>query len=454
MRKYSHIYFIGIGGIGMSALARFFLQEGHDVSGYDKTPSALTDQLSKEGASIHFEDMGDAVAEIFSNNANVLVVYTPAIPAEMGELVYFNSNGYRVLKRAQLLGEITKEQKTLAVAGTHGKTTTSCMLAHVLDASAIKCNAFLGGISTNFNSNYTGNINANYAVVEADEFDRSFLNLSPFASIVTTTDVDHLDIYGDSKEFDEGFKLYARNVSEQGILVVNESVELAHKNLITYGWGEANDYQLIEVRSENGVFMMDISIRGVIWENIILGLPGEHNASNALAVIAILNELKLELTEIRKGLESFRGVKRRFEYQINTNNIIFIDDYAHHPTEINALIDAVKKLYPSKRIKGIFQPHLFSRTKDFFDGFVMELSKFDELILMPIYPAREKPLEGVTSDILLEKITLGDKRLLNADEIINQVTCSPNEVLITIGAGDIDRIVEPLKLKLLGEVVD
>ena len=263
----------GIGGIGMSALARFFLQEGHDVSGYDKTRSALTDQLSKEGASIHFEDMGDAVAEIFSNNANVLVVYTPAIPAEMGELFYFNSNGYRVLKRAQLLGEITKEHQTLAVAGTHGKTTTSCMLAHVLDASAIKCNAFLGGISTNFNSNYKGNINATYAVVEADEFDRSFLNLSPFASTVTTTDADHLDIYGDSKEFDEGFKLYARNVSEQGILVVNESVELAHKNLITYGWGEANDYQLIEVRSENGVFMMDISIRGVIWENIILGLP-------------------------------------------------------------------------------------------------------------------------------------------------------------------------------------
>ena len=438
----------------MSALARFFLQEGYDVSGYDKTPSALTDQLSNEGATIHFEDMGDAIAETFSNSVNVLVVYTPAIPSEMGELVYFKSNGYRVLKRAHMLGEITKEQQTLAVAGTHGKTTTSCMLAHVLDVSSRKCNAFLGGISTNFNSNYKGDVDAAFAVVEADEFDRSFLNLSPFASIVTTTDADHLDIYGDSKEFSEGFRLYAKCVAEQGFLVCHEGVELDHKNLITYGWSEGNDYQLKEVKSEDGVFMMDISVRGVEWNNVVLGLPGEHNALNALAVLAMLNELQFDSSEIRNGLKTFKGVKRRFEYQINNNDIVFIDDYAHHPTEINALIGAVKQLYPGRRVKGIFQPHLFSRTRDFFDGFAEELSKLDELILMPIYPAREKPIEGVTSDRLLTQIENTNKRLLGANDIINEVTCSKNEVLLTIGAGDIDRIVEPLKLKLLGEAVD
>lgn len=437
----------------MSALARYFLQEGYRVSGYDKTPSVLTDQLSKEGASIHFEDLGSRVIESIENRDSVLVVYTPAIPAEMGELAFFKSNGYEILKRAQLLGKITNEQKTLAVAGTHGKTTTSCMLAHVLDVSSMKCNAFLGGISTNFNSNYKGDVDAAFAVVEADEFDRSFLNLSPFASIVTTTDADHLDIYGDSKEFSEGFRLYAKCVAEQGFLVCHEEVELGHKNLITYGWADSNDYQLVRVKSKDGIYMMDVSVRGAVWNDVSLGLPGEHNALNALAVLAMLNELGLEATEIRNGLKTFKGVKRRFEYQIKTEDVVFIDDYAHHPTEIKALINAVRQLYPSKRIKGIFQPHLFSRTRDFFDGFAEELSKLDELILMPIYPAREKPITGVTSDRLLTEIKSTDKKLLSPDDIIKEVTCSKNEVVLTIGAGDIDRIVEPLKLKLQGEVV-
>jgi UDP-N-acetylmuramate--alanine ligase len=454
LKQYTHIYFIGIGGIGMSALARYFLQEGYRVSGYDKTPSLLTDQLSSEGASIHFEDLGATVADRFEHKESVLVVYTPAIPSEMGELNYFQSEGYEVLKRAQLLGRITKEQQTLAVAGTHGKTTTSSMLAHVLDASSRKCNAFLGGISTNFNSNYKGDVEAAFAVVEADEFDRSFLNLSPFASIVTTTDADHLDIYGDSKEFSEGFRLYADCVSELGFLVCYEEVELNHKSVIRYGRGNENDYQLLQVRSERGRFTMDVSVKGAVWSDVLLGLPGEHNALNALAVLAMLNELGFSSGEIRNGLKTFKGVKRRFEYQLNTEDIIFIDDYAHHPTEISALVGAVKQLYPDKRIKGIFQPHLFSRTRDFFDGFAEELSKLDELILMPIYPAREKPIEGVTSERLLLEIEGVHKKLLSADDIINEVTCSKNEVLLTIGAGDIDRIVKPLKLKLQGETVD
>ncbi len=438
----------------MSALARYFLQEGYEVSGYDKTPSALTDQLVKEGASIHFEDLGNTVAGYFGDKQTVLVVYTPAIPVEMGELVFFQSNGYRVLKRAQLLGEITKEQQTLAVAGTHGKTTTSCMLAHVLDVSSKKCNAFLGGISTNFNSNYRGDVNASFAVVEADEFDRSFLNLSPFASIVTTTDADHLDIYGDSNEFSEGFRLYAKCVANQGFLVCHEGVELEHENVISYGWSSSNDYQLIKVRSEQGLYMMDVLVNGVAWEKVVLGLPGEHNALNALAVLAMLNKLGFEPSEIRKGLKSFKGVKRRFEYHIKTEDFVFIDDYAHHPTEINALISAVKQLYPNKRIKGIFQPHLFSRTRDFFNGFADELSNLDELILMPIYPAREEPIEGVTSDRLLEEVKGVEKKLLSAEEVVKEVMFSKGEVLLTIGAGDIDRIVEPIKLKLQGEAVD
>lgn len=438
----------------MSALARYFLQEGYRVSGYDKTPSTITDSLQNEGAEIHFEDLGKRVLDIVEDNTKTLVVYTPAVPSDMGELNCFKENGYEILKRAQLLGLITKEHTTLAVAGTHGKTTTSCLLAHVIDSTDKKCNAFLGGISTNFGTNYIGDKNAMYTVVEADEFDRSFLNLYPFASIVTTTDADHLDIYGNSEEFSEGFRLYAKQVSQEGVLISNESVELVHSNKYSYGKGSQNDYQLTGLHFDNGEFYFDASVSGELWNGIELGLPGEHNAENALAVIGLLDQLGFNEVEIRNGLKTFKGVKRRFEFQIREESCVFIDDYAHHPTEIKALVNSVRKLYPNHKLKGIFQPHLFSRTRDFFEGFAEELSKLDELILMPIYPARELPIDGVTSDRLLEFVTIKNKKLMTANEIIESVVCAPGEVLLTIGAGDIDRIVEPLKVKLSREVVD
>lgn len=437
----------------MSSLARYFLQEGFDVSGYDKTPSAITDRLISEGADIHFEDRGKEVGAQLPEKNAVLVVYTPAIPSDMKELNFFKKNEYNVLKRAQLLGLITKEQKTLAVAGTHGKTTTSCMLAHVIDSTARKCNAFLGGISTNFGTNYKGDKQAEFAVVEADEFDRSFLSLTPFASIVTTTDADHLDIYGNSDEFAEGFKLYSNCISREGFLLCNEEVQLDHPNRLNYGKGTGNNYRLIELQFSEGKFLVDVMVEGELWSGVELGLPGEHNALNAVAVLGMLHQLNFTEDEIRQGLRSFKGVKRRFEYQLRSESCIYIDDYAHHPTEIKALISSVRKLYPGKRIKGIFQPHLFSRTRDFFEGFARELSELDELILMPIYPARELPIPGVTSEKLLEAVSLDQKVLLQANDIIPSIHCSDNEVLLTIGAGDIDRIVEPIKKKLQGEVV-
>lgn len=437
----------------MSSLARFFLQEGYKVSGYDKTPSNLIDQLKNEGAEVHFEDLGENISHQLPAKEMVLVVYTPAIPAEMKELHFFQKNGYTIMKRAQLLGLITKEQKTLAVAGTHGKTTTSCMLAHVLDTTPSKCNAFLGGISANFGTNYKGDKDAGFAVVEADEFDRSFLNLTPFASIVTTTDADHLDIYGDADQFAEGFRLYAKCISAEGFLLCNEDVVLDHPNVINYGKREGNEYRLLDLRFRDGAFKIDVLVKGSLWSDVELGLPGEHNALNALAVLGMLHELDFTEEEIRYGLKSFKGVKRRFEYQIRTDKCVFIDDYAHHPTEIKALVRSVRSLYPSRRIKGIFQPHLFSRTRDFFDGFVRELSALDELILMPIYPARELPIPGITSDKLLDASTAPKKCLMAAADIIENISCDENEVLLTIGAGDIDRIVEPIKNKLLGEVV-
>lgn len=437
----------------MSSLARYFLQEGFVVKGYDKTPSKLTEQLVSEGANIHFEDLGDNVLEQLPNKEKVLVVYTPAIPSDMKELIALNKSGFTITKRAQLLGWITKNQKTLAVAGTHGKTTTSCMLAYVLDTTSRKCNAFLGGISTNFETNYKGDQNAEFAVVEADEFDRSFLSLNPFASIVTTTDADHLDIYGDADQFAEGFRLYSKCISESGFLLCHEDVNLDHSNILSYGKGPECDFQLLSMRFENGSFIIDARLKGDEWKNIELGLPGEHNALNALAVMGMLYQLDFSKEEILHGLKTFKGVKRRFEYQVKKDSCVFIDDYAHHPTEIKALIGSVRNLYPERKIKGIFQPHLFSRTRDFFQGFASELSTLDEVILMPIYPARELPIPEVTSDKLLEAVSAPKKSLKSASDIIEQITCSENEVLLTIGAGDIDRIVEPIKNKLEGEVV-
>jgi UDP-N-acetylmuramate--alanine ligase len=445
--QFDRAYFIGIGGIGMSALARYFRSLGWPVAGYDRTPSAITDQLEKEGVSVHFEDFGPVYPEDFRDIQRTLVVYTPAIPRNHGELLHAKHAGYTLLKRAQVLGMITALTRGLAVAGTHGKTTTSSMLAYILDQSEEKCNAFLGGISANFQTNFVQG-DSNWTVVEADEFDRSFLHLHPYASIVTSTDADHLDIYGDSATFFEGFEAYAQQISEEGALVKHYSVALSHPNEITYGLNHAADYQGLNPRVENDYFTIDIQTPTGLKEKVELGLPGVHNAENALACYALCAFLGLSEERIRHGLKTFKGVKRRFEYHVRKNNVIYIDDYAHHPTELKALLDSVHLLYANKKITGIFQPHLYTRTRDFFDGFVEQLSRLDEVIVLPIYPAREEPIPGVSSDALLSRISIDQKQLLTREQVLDYFSRKKgfkDEVILTIGAGDIDRIVEPLK---------
>jgi UDP-N-acetylmuramate--alanine ligase len=442
-------YFIGIGGIGMSALARYFRAKGFDVAGYDKTPSPLTDELQKEGIAIHFRDLGSELPKEYQEIDSTLVVYTPAIPKNMGELVYVQQN-HKVLKRSEVLGLITQTSKGLGVAGTHGKTTTSTMLAYVLSQSHLKCSAFLGGISSNFSSNVLVEPSADYSVIEADEFDRSFLRLKPFASIITAMDPDHLDIYGTKELFIEGFQEYADKHTENHLLIYKYGLPLRQTGFrgISYGINEP-DAQVngTDLHYEKGQFFVDIHMNGEVWKEVALGLPGIHNAENALAVAVMCKELGLSESEIRSGLQNFKGVKRRFEYQVRTEKLIYIDDYAHHPTEIEALVSSIRLLYPDRKVIGVFQPHLFSRTRDFEEGFVRELAKLDEAIIMPIYPAREEPIPGVTSDELVRKI--GKKASLKSpDEVLEFVNTIEEGIVLTIGAGDIDRIVPEMKKRL------
>lgn len=444
LENIKRFYFIGIGGIGMSALARFFFSKGYEVAGYDKTPSDLTDQLEKEGIAVHFEDLGENIPQAYKNTNETLVVYTPAIPKEMGELVYVKQN-HQVLKRSEVLGLVTQESLGLGVAGTHGKTTTSTLLTHVMHQSSTKCSAFLGGISSNLNSNVLVDSSAKYTVIEADEFDRSFLRLHPFASIITAVDPDHLDIYGTEEIFREGFQEYA-NKHEGKLLVTQAQVQLKNTGFkqLTYGINLEADVKGENLQVQNGTFQMDVIFKTEKWLNVELGLPGIHNAENALAVITLTRELGLTEEEIRFGLKTFKGVKRRFEYHVRTEDLVYIDDYAHHPTEIHALVSSVRLLYPNKKITGVFQPHLFTRTRDFLDGFVSELAQLDEAIIMPIYPARELPIEGVTSEIIVNRI--GSKaRILKPEEVITYASDFENGVFLTIGAGDIDRIVPSLE---------
>jgi UDP-N-acetylmuramate--alanine ligase len=446
LNSFTEAYFIGIGGIGMSALARYFKSIGWKVAGYDKTPSPLINDLIEEGIKIHFEDLGMKFLSEIETIENCIFIYTPAIPADHKELSYVREKGWPLFKRSEILGLITRQSKGLGVAGTHGKTTTSSMLAHILNESKLGCNAFLGGIASNFNSNLLVHPGADLTVIEADEFDRSFLQLKPFASIVTSTDSDHLDIYGDTDEFLRGFQQYTQLIDPNGILVKREGLEVSSEaSTVTYAIGSTSaDYSGNNLRVENGDFCMDVRTPMGPWEEVQLGIPGIHNAENALACIAMLEFLGLSEEDIRTGLASFKGVKRRFEYHIKTNDLVYIDDYAHHPTEIHALISSVRLLYPDRKIKGVFQPHLFTRTRDFFDGFASELSELDEVILMPIYPARELPIPGVTSDALLQAISCEKKSLLDHKGVVDYLNASENEVVLTIGAGDIDRIVEPL----------
>lgn len=456
-----YVYFLGIGGIGMSALARYFHAMGKHVSGYDKTKTVLTEQLISEGIEIHFDDdLSLLSVDLMKPDAKTLIVYTPAIPKDHKGYNYFKNNNYTIKKRAEVLGLITDASFTIAVAGTHGKTTTSSLIAHVLKVASLDPSAFLGGITQNYNTNLflSENLknselqtsNSELIVVEADEYDRSFLTLHPEIAVITSVDADHLDIYGDKKYVEESYDMFAKQVKSK--LVLKKSiVDKIHANvqLLTYSVSdETADYYAKNIRIENAAYHYDVITPHSILKDVTLGLPGLHNVENSIAAIAVASVMNVSGTDIVNALKSFKGVRRRFDYQIKTENFVFIDDYAHHPEELKAAIGSAKEMYPGKKITGIFQPHLYSRTRDFADDFAKSLDMLDECILMEIYPARELPIDGVSSQMLLDKMKLTKKSICSKDKLVDEVISRQLEVLITLGAGDIDTFVAPLKIEL------
>ncbi len=437
-----NIYFIGIGGIGMSAIARYFIANGKNVAGYDRTPSPMTKMLSESGVEIHFEDAVENIPSSFLDKETTLVVYTPAIPKEHKELNYFLSNGYEVVKRAQVLGLISEPTFCLAVAGTHGKTTTTAILGYLLKESNLNATTFLGGIAENYQSNfiYGGD---EVSVVEADEFDKSFLQLHPDVACVTSMDADHLDIYGNHDEMQKTFGEFAKLVSQK--LVVRKGLPI---NGVTYGLeGESADYEAINLRIENGSYIFDIVTPEETIKDVLVNLPGRHNVLNALVATIMANSYGVPFEKIKKLLPNFKGIQRRFSYKIKEENKVLIDDYAHHPSEIKAVASAIKEMYPDKKVTAVFQPHLYSRTRDFADDFAKELCGFDAVILLDIYPARELPIEGITSEWLLSKIEKEEKYLSSKEELFETIQKTKAEVVLMLGAGDIGECVETIKAK-------
>lgn len=439
-----NVYFIGIGGIGMSALARYFKFVGKRVAGYDKTPTPLINELVELGIAIHFEDDLNLISEDFKSKENTLVVYTPAVPESHKELQYFIHAGFQVKKRSEVLGIITKDTFCFAVAGTHGKTTTSSILTHLLKETQTPLIAFLGGISEDFNSNFVLE-GTEYSVVEADEYDRSFLQLSPNIACITSMDADHLDIYGTDEELKKSFREFAQKVKPNGKLLVRNGLPMEG---ITYGINDASDYCITNLEIEHGTYIFDLKTPEVTLSKVRFNKPGEHNLLNGLAAFAMAVQAISQPYRLAQALSTFKGVQRRFSYQIKESNFVFIDDYAHHPTEIEAIHQAVREMHPNKSVTVVFQPHLFSRTQDFVDGFASSLSKFDCVLLLEIYPAREKPIAGVTSKWLLEKINNPNKKVVEKSALVSEINRSKPEILITMGAGDIGLEVSRLKKEL------
>jgi UDP-N-acetylmuramate--alanine ligase len=444
-----HIYFLGIGGIGMSALARYFKSLGMKVSGYDKTASPLTMALESEGIEIHYDDRGENAAYQVD-----MVIYTPAVPKELQEFVYFNNSGIPMLKRAKILGEISKNYFTIAIAGTHGKTTITSMVTHFLNAAGIEVNAFIGGIANNFQSNLLLNPQAKIMVVEADEFDRSFLHLHPDIAIISSMDADHLDIYENKHYLRDSFYEFANNLKPGGTLILHEDLlppPEFDKQIIRYGTSIGSNAQLIPQGIQNGKQYFAVSVLGKSYENLALSMPGHHNLLNATAALSVAFILHVQEQDLREAMESYLGVKRRFELRINSPKQVLIDDYAHHPTEIKAAIAAAREMNPQQDLMGIFQPHLYSRTRDFADDFAAALSAVDCLVLLEIYPARELPIQGVDSQMLLDKVQLKDnhhKYLLPKEKIVDFVKENNYPIVLIMGAGDIDRLVEPIEKSL------
>ena len=444
LNQIHNVYFIGIGGIGMSALARYFQYIGKNVSGYDKTPTLLTDELMAGGMSIHFEDNINLIPKEYYTE-NTLVIVTPAVPVSHSEWNYFIERDYVIKKRAEVLGIITKDTFCFAVAGTHGKTTTSSILGHILYESGADMTAFIGGIVENYNSNLIGN-GKTVTVVEADEFDRSFLHLYPNIACVTSMDADHLDIYGDKNAIEDSFREFANKVEDKKKLFVPKGLPLEG---VTVGIEEEATFKAFNIRIEKGHYVFDVQTPSETIEDIQFGLPGRHNLMNALMALAMAKTYGTPTSSIAKALASFKGIQRRFSYQIKTDELVYIDDYAHHPTEINAVHQAVRELYPNEKVLAVFQPHLFSRTKDFADDFAKSLSQFDEILLLDIYPARELPMEGITSEWLLSKMENSNKKLVSKTDLIPSILESKAKIIVTIGAGDIGELVPKIKQALV-----
>ncbi|MCD7938316.1 MAG: UDP-N-acetylmuramate--L-alanine ligase [Tannerellaceae bacterium] len=444
------VYFVGAGGIGMSALIRYYLSKGKVVAGYDRTPSQLTEELIKEGAGIHYEDNIDLIPETCRVPETTLVVYTPAVPDTHTELSYFRENKFTILKRAQVLGEITRSSRGLCIAGTHGKTTTSSMTAHLLKQSHVDCNAFLGGILKNYNSNLLLSSTSDLTVIEADEYDRSFHWLHPYMAVITSADPDHLDIYGTPEAYRESFEKFTSLIRPGGCLIMRKGVDVTPRlqsgtRLYTYSATDGGDFHAENIRIANGEILFDFTGPGVRITNVSLGVPVKVNIENGIAAMAVgyLNGMTEE--ELKRGMATFAGPKRRFDFHIRKEEIALIDDYAHHPAELRESILSVKELYKGKKVTGIFQPHLYSRTQDFSAAFAESLSLLDELILLDIYPAREEPIPGVTSELIFNQVTIPHKTLCRKEELIDLLRDGHYEVILMAGAGDIDRLVEPVK---------
>lgn len=453
----NYVFFLGIGGIGMSALARYFKSAGKVVSGYDKTPTLLTAALQSEGIAVSFEDEISKLPSFVTDTTlskATLIIYTPAIPKDHKQYNHILNKGIQLVKRSVVLGWLTQDCFTIAVAGTHGKTTTATIITHILKSAGVNCTAFLGGISANYNSNFIAGDFSNdkkpVMIVEADEFDRSFLTLHPDIAVITSMDADHLDIYGEKKELEDSYRMFAAQVKPGGKLIAKAGLPL-DKARVTADYANIIPaaYYTTRVEVVQHQYQFDISTPGGNFKNWSLGMPGRHNIENAMAAIAVGFSMGINEARIKEALQSFKGVKRRFEYHIISDNCTFIDDYAHHPEELRAAISSVKELYAGKRITGVFQPHLYSRTRDFADGFAQSLSLLDALLLLDIYPAREKPIEGVNSQMLLDKVSISDKQLCSKENLLVIIKSKHPEVLLTLGAGDIDQLVQPIKNNLL-----
>jgi UDP-N-acetylmuramate--alanine ligase len=452
------VYFIGIGGIGMSALARWFVMQGKKVAGYDRTQTALTDSLINEGIKIHFTDSPELLPQLLSDSQNTLVIRTPAVASDHKELKWLLDNGYTVVKRSEILGEIANAYFNVSVAGTHGKTTTSAMIAHIIKESGKPLTAFLGGITTNYNSNLIVEKpkgNDMIVVAEADEFDRSFLRLQPNIAVVTSADADHLDIYGDHASMSGSFVDFIKQIRNNGILVMHDSIshlanDVKNIEVITYGINRGQFFAG-NVIAKEGFFQFDLTIENRKIEQLRPGVPGFHNVENAVAAAIVANKLGISDEAIKSALENFKGVKRRFEYIFKTDKLVLIDDYAHHPTEITALLTSLRAIYPERKVTVIFQPHLYSRTRDFASEFAKSLSIADEVLLLDIYPAREEPIAGVSSAIIFDEIDLHNKIMCNRENLLEIIRSLDIEVLATVGAGDIDQLVIPIKETLIEE---